>query len=184
MPVSDPSYVTLSARNALGMCADIIGGSRWSISGYDVKPFPAETNPRAQQFVREMVRRGVLEEASKAEYEEVQDAAKAVQDEHLANVDLMDKLSKGGVQEGRIQEVVAERRAAVKAKRAERQPAEEFEPTDFAEVHHQEGSGDTIHESDAAAQVRAERGDTTSDDEGNEQPAQHQGRRRQSRPRA
>jgi hypothetical protein len=187
VPVNDPSYVTLSARNALGMCADIIGGSRWSISGYDVKPFPPDTNPRAQQFVRTMIRQGVLEEASRAEYKEVQDANEAVMNEHLSNVDLMEKLAKGGVQEGRIQEVVAERRAAVKAKRLDRTgDTEEHDPADFTEVHHQEGSAEPTHESLAQNQTRGERPETVEGEgeDGEEQPVTHQAARKRSRSRS
>jgi hypothetical protein len=67
----DPSYVRLAAHRAQTVLADVRGGTGWSISGIDVKPFP--TNPNEADFVRSYVRSGSLEPCSRAEYEEIQD---------------------------------------------------------------------------------------------------------------
>jgi len=68
---SDPNYVRITNRLSFGVVADIAGGSRWSISGNDVKEFPKDKT--AKRFVRKMIANGRLEPASKSEYEEVQE---------------------------------------------------------------------------------------------------------------
>lgn len=73
---NDPGYVRLANRLTQGMVADV-GGSGWSISGFDVLPFPKDSDAAAR-FVRHELRDGKLEPAGKAEYEEVQDSHKAV----------------------------------------------------------------------------------------------------------
>jgi hypothetical protein len=68
---SNPSFVRLAPRASRGVLADI-GGSGWSISGRDVLPYPDKAEePEAARFVRQNIRRGILEEASRGEYEEV-----------------------------------------------------------------------------------------------------------------
>lgn len=68
---NDPQYVRLTNRLGLQMVADVTGGSGWSISGLDVKEFPDDEDEAA--YVRVQLGRGVLEPATKAEYEEVHD---------------------------------------------------------------------------------------------------------------
>lgn len=72
--MADPKYIRLAAARQLTMVADVLGGTGWSISGADVKPFPE--NDREKDYVRNLVRSGVLEPCSKAEYEEVQERNK------------------------------------------------------------------------------------------------------------
>lgn len=71
---NDPSYVRLANRLTRGIVADI-GNSGWSISGFDVKPFPKD-DEAAARFVRRELRDGKLEPASKAEHEEVTETHK------------------------------------------------------------------------------------------------------------
>jgi hypothetical protein len=75
MASSDPKYVRLSNRLSFGMQADV-DGSGWSISGLDVKEFPATDG--AARYVRKMLRDGKLEPASRAEFDEVQEGNKTV----------------------------------------------------------------------------------------------------------
>lgn len=170
------SYVRLSDRNSLGMVADIVNyGSKWSIAGLDVKPYPKD-NPRAKQFVDDLLRLGVLEEAAKAEHEEVRAADQELFDAHVADVELMDKLSKAGVQEGHLQTLVEQHvQAALERRAASRNvaPEEELEPAAVGEVHHQEG-GNVVHEPTAEATAAANE----------EEHADQQGARRRQRPRS
>jgi len=66
----DPKYVRLSDRMSGQHVTDIAGGSGWSISGGDVKPFPKRE--AQQRFVRQRLAANVLEPSSKAEFDEVQ----------------------------------------------------------------------------------------------------------------
>lgn len=66
--MTDTKYVRLADRLANGCCVDISSG--WSIAGLDVVEVPTE-NTVAQEFVRINLQRGVLEPASRAEFEEV-----------------------------------------------------------------------------------------------------------------
>lgn len=72
--MADPKYVRLVAARQLTMVADVLGGTGWSISGADVRPFPE--GAQEKDYVRDLVRRGVLEGASKAEFEEVEERNK------------------------------------------------------------------------------------------------------------
>lgn len=70
---SDPHYIRLHDRIALhGSLHDVETG--FSISGLDVQPFPSDDFPERQEFVRRNIRAGGLEEASKAEYQELHDS--------------------------------------------------------------------------------------------------------------
>lgn len=67
--MSDPKYVRLADRLSSGMVVDT--RSHFAISGLDVQEFPEDDSPNQQAFVRDALRRGHLESASKAEYDEV-----------------------------------------------------------------------------------------------------------------
>lgn len=73
---NDPKYVRLADHLADSTVADIAGGSGWSIAGRDVREFPEEEG--AARYVRSRLVQGLLEPAGKAEYDEVQNANKAV----------------------------------------------------------------------------------------------------------
>lgn len=75
--MADPKYVRLSDRLSRGMLVDV--ESHWSIAGLDVVEFPQD-EPGAAQYVRDALRRGLLEEAGKAEFEEIQNLNKDLQD--------------------------------------------------------------------------------------------------------
>ena len=73
--MGDPTYVRLTDRLATGgSWSDLDSG--FAIGGFDVKKFPKD-DTRAADAVRSAVRAGILEEASKAEFDEVE-AAHAV----------------------------------------------------------------------------------------------------------
>lgn len=73
---NDPKYVRLSDRLSSGSFVDTY--SHWGITGLDVVEFPADGTPAAQEFVRDGLRRGLLEAASKAEFEEVAEANESI----------------------------------------------------------------------------------------------------------
>lgn len=76
---TNPQYVRLPERLLSGNVTDVVGGSGWGISGFDVKEFPDENDdPVAYAFVKDAVRAGLLEEASTAEFKSVQKAINAV----------------------------------------------------------------------------------------------------------
>lgn len=105
---NDPSYVRLANRLSLQTIADISEfGSGWSISGLDVKEFPEDTE--AARYVRLKVGQGVLETASRAEFEEVQD------DEEAASVvaRFSDPNAPLPWQEADVQEVHARKRQQI-----------------------------------------------------------------------
>lgn len=105
MPKNDPSYVKVAERINDSIVLDV--ESAWSISGLDVKEFPKD-DARAANFVRGRLRAGALEEASKAEFEEVQSLnKKSEQNPPLES----------GLQEGRLQTEAAEARTKLTAKR-------------------------------------------------------------------
>src|SRR5438105_346942 len=62
-------YVRLAGHLTSGLKADIDSG--WVISGMDVKEVPDERRaPVAYAFVQGLLRKGILEEAGRAEYDE------------------------------------------------------------------------------------------------------------------
>lgn len=63
----NPGYVRLRDSLSLGIQVDLASG--WGISGKDVRRFPED--PVAARWARRMLNAGVLEEASKAEWDEV-----------------------------------------------------------------------------------------------------------------
>lgn len=117
----DPKYVRLATRLSRGMVCDV-KGSGWSISGLDVRQFP--TTPQAARFVRAKLNAGVLEPASKSEWDEAHDDA--LEKEVLAqNPDYREKAS--AVQEGRLQRVAREQQAKLAERLSADAEAEEEE---------------------------------------------------------
>ena len=90
----DPAYVRLQAGLTQQMCADVLGASRWSISRLDVKPFPGDDRPDAQDFVREKIAQLILEPAEESEYSMLQQAA-AVLGSNNTRGDRLNALHKG-----------------------------------------------------------------------------------------
>lgn len=94
---TDPQYVRLSTQLQEGIVCDV-QGSGWSIAGYDVKKFPEKKEEA--RFVRSKLNAGMLESASKAEYDEAKGEDLAAE---------VARQAKAGVhQEGKLQEVAAE----------------------------------------------------------------------------
>lgn len=119
---NEPKYVRLAERLTGQVLVDITSG--WSISGLDVKEFPdKEKYPRAARFVRDKLRRGALEPASSAEYEEVEEvheqSRQALSDKlhELAEVGMADRLGLAVHQEASVQQQARERRERVRDKR-------------------------------------------------------------------
>lgn len=93
---TDPKYVRLSNALQGGIICDV-HGSGWSIAGFDVKEFPEDKNEA--RYVRSKVNAGLLEPASKAEYDEAQGGDLAAE---------VARQQKAGVhQEGKLQEAAA-----------------------------------------------------------------------------
>lgn len=105
--MGDPTYVRLTDRLATGgSWSDLDSG--FAIGGYDVKAFP-KGDARAEEAVRAAIRAGILEEASRAEFEEVK-MAHAAQIEHPSN--------QLGHQEGAVRLAAEEQRRRIAARRA------------------------------------------------------------------
>lgn len=130
---NDPSYVRLANRLSLQMVADISEfGSGWSISGLDVKEFPEDID--AARYVRLKLGQGVLEPATKAEFEEIHDEDDAL--EVVARY--RDPSQPHPWQEAEVQRVHAERRRQIESKRADESDEEDEEEwegqTRYAEI--------------------------------------------------
>jgi hypothetical protein len=107
---NDPSYVRLATRLQNGIVCDV-DGSGWSIAGLDVRKFPEDK--QAARYVRAKLNAGLLEPASKAEWEDAHDDA--VEQEVLRQApDYREKAS--AVQEGQIQRVAREARQRIEEK--------------------------------------------------------------------
>lgn len=107
---NDPTYVRLPDRLTTGCIADLESG--WFIGGNDVKKFPdAEASPQAAAFVRDKVRQGHLEPASKAEHEEVQATRDELSSMHLSQLDTHEAHDRYGHQEQHLQDAGAAARA-------------------------------------------------------------------------
>lgn len=66
----DPKYVRLCDRLAFnGSWTDIESG--FSIGGLDVQEFPSDDKPRQKVAVQKALRQGILEEASKEEFDKI-----------------------------------------------------------------------------------------------------------------
>lgn len=109
-------YVRLTKRLSGRSIVDPI--STWSISGLDVKEVPSkEDYPNAARFVRDKINRGVLEYASRAEYEEVEEINQKSQEELQERLQNLAALGVSPVsvgfaihQEGHVQEAARRRR--------------------------------------------------------------------------
>jgi hypothetical protein len=110
-------YVRLPDRLATGSLSDVNSG--WSIGGLDVRPVPDEKlNPVAYAFVQGYLRTGHLEEASKAEHDEVRELDRELAKAHLGTLDEFEAAARGGYQEGTIQQRVTETQSRIKSSRA------------------------------------------------------------------
>lgn len=110
MASDNPKYVRLASRLSRGMQADV-QGSGWSIAGLDVRGFPEDF--QAARYVRGLLNSGVLEPASKSEWDEVHDSE--LEEEVLRQNP--DFLVQQGVQEARIQMAASKASARVAAAR-------------------------------------------------------------------
>lgn len=115
----NPKYVRLVMRLSRSHVGDVQGGSGWSISGLHVKPFPEVTErasdktKAAAKFVTNMLRRGVLEAASSAEYEEVmaaQEDMEALAEKTYGKAKVTPEAPRKPIQESTIREKTEERR--------------------------------------------------------------------------
>lgn len=107
---NDPQYVRLNDSLAdHGSLADVTG-SGWSIGGMDVQEFP-EDDDVAASFVRGKLRAGVLEPASRAEFDECHPEEEPVEVERKMVVEIPH-------QEGRLHREVQQGRQRMRAARA------------------------------------------------------------------
>lgn len=126
---SDPQYVRLASRVSNGTQVDLNTG--WSISGMDVKPFPSD-NTAAAAFVRSRMQRNILEPASAAEYEDVQEGRELISqaDEARRAASATRTLARAlglpqgttGIQEAQIREAAKATRASLEAARGDDGP--------------------------------------------------------------
>lgn len=123
MSKSDPQYVRLCKRLTRGLVADVTGGSGWSLAGYDVKPFPEEEE--GADYVRRLLSQGILESASTAEYELVQEESGKV-------ADTLPEYERQDHQEHQVQDAQRAAIARVKAQREEIDPDEDEYEADEA----------------------------------------------------
>lgn len=112
-------YVRLAKRLVRGIVADV-GGSGWSIAGYDIKEVP-EDGTLAARFVRKALADGRLEVASQAEFDLVQEeneaSAEVVRDSDPERFKVL--------QEHQIQENAARASQALQEQREEVDPDED-----------------------------------------------------------
>lgn len=112
----NPPYVRLADHMVHGLCVDIETG--WGISGYDVQPFPEDADEK--RFVRGKINNGVLEAASKAEFDVAHPEPDEDDDGDAAQfVEAVKAVSaRGGKQEHKIRETEKTRTADIRAARA------------------------------------------------------------------
>jgi hypothetical protein len=117
--------------------ADVVGGSGWSIGGYDVKESPdLKERPDAARFVKQRLRDNVLEPASKAEFDEIVEANKLAAEaaSHTQTVAITPDgaVTVTGIQENKIQEAATEgaKKLATSRKKKEAAKAAEEEDED------------------------------------------------------
>lgn len=133
-----PKYVRLTNRLSGRTCVDLQSG--WSISGLDVVEVPdRKKSPNAHRFIRDKLNRGVLEPASRAEFEEVEEASEESRERFAQRLQGLSSLgirpaSLGFAvhQEGEVQKAAQDRRASIEAKRA--QTSDEEDEVDPDEV--------------------------------------------------
>lgn len=114
----NPKYVRLADHMVNGCCVDMESG--FSISGYDVQPFPEEDRD-ASRFVRRKINAGVLEPAGQAEYdeahpEEEEDENASAARDFVAAVKAVD--AKAPSQEHLVRQKHGDRLSRIKAARA------------------------------------------------------------------
>lgn len=113
---NNPHYVRLPEGPATAL---VDTRSGWGITGFDVKKFPdREEAPEAYRFVRQMVRKGRLEGASKSEWDEVH--AVDLEQEEIPKIQMVTDTN---TPEYLVQRGLKEKSKALKRRRAERAAA-------------------------------------------------------------
>jgi len=126
--MADPTHIRLSNNHCHGIVADIEGGSLFSLSGFEVKKFPAEDwQTDAAAWVRQQMRRGVIEAADPSEHEQQQQVAAEVRTLHAKSLEARIGSDNADVQEGSIQELVAKQQRAIIGQRTGAPVEEEAE---------------------------------------------------------
>lgn len=119
-----PKYVRLADRLKTRTQVDLNSG--FTISGLDVKEVPDRKKyPNAHRYIREKLARGVLEPASAAEYEEVQEAFEESKQRFSQRLEDLAALGVNPAsmgfavhQEGAIQQQARDRRAKIEETRS------------------------------------------------------------------
>lgn len=105
----------------MGSWVDLATG--WGVTGRDVRSVP-DDDPKVQAFVRDAVRKGILEESSQAEWDEVHEVDLVDEDDTPTVVLKTDR----PVPENKLQHQAKQKRKAIEARHAERDA--ELEPDD------------------------------------------------------
>lgn len=127
-PTNAPDYIRLADHMVTGLVVDMETG--WSISGYDVQPFPEDREQA--RFVKRRINAGIIEPATKAEFDEAHPDVEEDEDEVAAErmVRLVQAAQgRGGTQEHVIRE--REGRGAAKLQRARARAKAEEEGYDL-----------------------------------------------------
>lgn len=119
----NPEFVRLADHMVHGLCVDMDSG--FSLSGYDVQPFPEEREQ--QRYVRRQINAGVMEPASQAEY----DTAHPESDDDDSDEDadrfveaVKAASGRGGKQEHRLREKETGKHEAIRGARERAKLAE------------------------------------------------------------
>lgn len=133
-----PKYVRLSPRLSRGCLVDLNSG--FSISGLDVVETPdRKKSPLAGRFIKSKLNQGVLEPASKAEYEEVEETRESARNSfnkrlaYLAEIGgVADLVGMATWQESKIQDAADASRA--KLSREEDDEEDEYEEVSYSRL--------------------------------------------------
>lgn len=145
--MADPKYVRLVDRMARSTQVDLNSG--WSIAGLDVKEFPSD--PRAQAYVKDAIRRGTVEACSRSEYDEVNEGDHDFLSQ--ANVEVKPLQVEGAFQEGHVAALAEARRHQIEAARGLSSTGSSY------------GDDRLRRKALLAAQKRAEQGEALADDD-------------------
>lgn len=116
----DPAYVRLHERYARSIIADINEyGSLWSISGNAIKEMPPqEDEPEAYDFVKDLLRKGTLEVASKAEWDEQEENAQELRNAYYGGEANRTASDMAVIQEHEVSNLITKRQRQIRRRRA------------------------------------------------------------------
>lgn len=115
----DPSFVRLHERHAYGIIADItVYGTLWSISGNAIKAMPdPEEEADEYSFVKDLLRSGHLEPASRAEWDEQEENAQHLREAFYGGEFNRQASDMAVIQEHKVEELVRTRQRQIRRAR-------------------------------------------------------------------